>query len=134
MIIEAFEASGVPVNDIVACGGLPERNRLLMQIYADVTRREIPVAASPQTPALGSAMWAAVAAGSAAGGYDRIEDAAARMARLRDERYVPNPAAAAVYDELYAEYRLLHDYFGRGANDAMKRLRALRARVLAGAG
>ncbi len=134
MIIESFEASGVPVHDLVACGGLPERNRLLMQIYADVTRRTISVAESPQTPALGSAMWAAVAAGTAAGGYDRIEGAAAQMARLRDERYVPDPAAAAIYDELYAEYRLLHDYFGRGANDAMKRLRALRARTLAGAG
>jgi L-ribulokinase len=134
MIIESFEASGVPVHDLVACGGLPERNRLLMQIYADVTRREIAVAESPQTPALGSAMWAAVAAGAASGGYDRIEDAAAQMARLRAERYVPDPAAAAVYDEIYAEYRLLHDYFGRGANDAMKRLRGLRARTRAGAG
>ncbi len=105
MIVESFEASGVPVNDIVACGGLPERNRLLMQIYADVTKRRISVAASPQTPALGSAMWAAVAAGADAGGYDRIEDAAASMARLRDERYEPDAARAAVYDELYAEYR-----------------------------
>jgi L-ribulokinase len=105
-----------------------------MQIYADVTKRTISVAASSQTPALGSAMWAAVAAGSAAGGYDRIEDAAVRMARLRDEHYAPDPAAAAVYDELYAEYRLLHDHFGRGANDAMKRLRALRARTLESAG
>jgi L-ribulokinase len=134
MIIESFEASGVPVTDIVACGGLPERNRLLMQIYADVTRREIRVAESPQTPALGSAMWAAVAAGADAGGFDRIEDAAARMARLRDERYVPDAARAAVYDELYAEYRTLHDTFGRGANDVMKRLRAIRARALGSAG
>ena len=94
MIVESFETSGVPVNDLVACGGLPERNRLLMQIYADVTKRRISVAASPQTPALGSAMWAAVAAGAAAGGYDRIEDAAARMARLRDERYEPDAAGA----------------------------------------
>jgi L-ribulokinase len=134
MIVESFETSGVPVNDIVACGGLPERNRLLMQIYADVTKRRISVAASPQTPALGSAMWAAVAAGADAGGYDRIEDAAASMARLRDERYEPDAARAAVYDELYAEYRSLHDYFGRGANDAMKRLRAIRARALEAAG
>jgi L-ribulokinase len=134
MIIDSFETSGVPIHDIVACGGLPERNRLLMQIYADVTGREILVAASPQTPALGSAMWAAVAAGSAAGGYDRIEEAAVRMARLSDARYVPDPAATAIYEELYAEYRTLHDYFGRGANDAMKRLRALRARVIATGG
>jgi L-ribulokinase len=134
MIVESFEASGVPIRDLVACGGLPERNRLLMQIYADVTKREISVAASPQTPALGSAMFAAVAAGVAAGGYDRIEDAAARMAQLRDERYVPDPARSAVYDELYAEYRILHDTFGRGGNDAMKRLRAIRARALEAGG
>ena len=132
MIVESFEASGVPIHDLVACGGLPDRNRLLMQIYADVTKREISIAASPQTPALGSAMFAAVAAGAAAGGYDRIEDAAARMAQLRDERYVPDASRAAVYDELYAEYRILHDTFGRGGNDAMKRLRAIRDRALTG--
>jgi L-ribulokinase len=128
-IIESFEAAGVPIRDIVACGGLPDRNRLLMQIYADVTGREISIAASAQTPALGSAMWAAVVAGSINGGYDSIADASSAMAHLRDERYSPDPAAAAVYDELYAEYRLLHDYFGRGGNDAMKRLRSIRDRA-----
>jgi L-ribulokinase len=131
MIVEAFEAKGVSIGEIVACGGLPERNRLLMQIYADVTRREMPVAASSQTPALGSAMFAAVAAGSAAGGYDSIEEAAGRMAHLRDERYVPNEERARVYDDLFAEYRLLHDTFGRGENDVMKRLRAIRSRAVA---
>ena len=74
-------------------------------------------------------MWAAVAAGAAKGGYDTIEDAVEKMAYLRDEHYVPDPAAAAVYDELYAEYELLHDYFGRGTNDVMKRLRAIRDRA-----
>jgi L-ribulokinase len=132
MIIESLEESGVPVNDIVTCGGLPDKNKLLMQIYADVTRRELSIAASSQTPALGSAMWAAVAAGAEAGGYDRIEDAAAAMAKLRDEHYRPDPAAAAVYDELYAEYKTLHDYFGRGDNDVMKRLRAIRDRAREG--
>jgi len=129
-IIESFEASGVPIKDIVACGGLPAKNKLLMQIYADITRREFSIAASDQAPALGSSMWAAVAAGAAKGGYDSIEEATARMAHLRDEHYVPDPVAAAVYDELYAEYVLLHDYFGRGANDVMKRLRAIRDRAL----
>jgi L-ribulokinase len=128
VIVEAFEGSGVAVNEIVACGGLPERNRLLMRIFADVTGREIAVAASSQTPALGSAMFAAVAAGSAAGGYDTIEEAAARMAHLGETRYRPDPARGRVYDELFAEYRALHDHFGRGGNDVMKRLRALRTR------
>ena len=79
-------------------------------------------------------MYGAVAAGTAAGGYDNIEEAAAQMAHLKDERYSPMPRGAAVYDQLYAEYLLLHDYFGRGANDVMKRLRAIRARALESAG
>ena len=129
-IIDAFDANGVAVDEIVACGGLPERNRLLMQIYADVTGREFRVAASSQTPALGSAMFGAVAAGGNEGGYDGIVEAASRMARLGEERYVPDPAHRAIYDELYQEYRTLHDYFGRGANDVMKRLKSIRARAL----
>ena len=65
VIVDAFESAGVRVDGIVACGGLPERNRLLMQIFADVTGREFAVAASGQAPALGSAMFGAVAAGAA---------------------------------------------------------------------
>jgi hypothetical protein len=76
------------------------------------------------------AMHGAVAAGKAAGGYDSIVEAAQHMARLRDELYTPNPEAKAIYDRLYSEYVTLHDYFGRGANDAMKRLKALKAEVL----
>ena len=118
VIIDAFESAGVPVNEIVACGGLPERNKLLMQIYADVTGREFAVAASKQTPALGSAMFGAVAAGAAAGGYDSIVDASQHMAHLGREPYRPVAAHHAVYDELYREYVRLHDLFGRGGGDA----------------
>ncbi len=89
MIIDAFEAAGVPVDEIVACGGLPERNKLLMQIYADVTGREFAVAASGQTPALGSAMFGAVAAGAAAGGYDSIVDAVATRWRISRDETLP---------------------------------------------
>ena len=131
VIVEAFERAGMAIEEVVACGGLPERNPLLMQIYADVTGREFKVAASTQAPALGSAMFGAVAAGAAAGGYATILDAAGRMARLKAESYRPNPAHRAVYDDLYAEYLALHDYFGRGANDVMKSLKAIRARALA---
>jgi L-ribulokinase len=130
VIVDGFEAAGVAVNEIVACGGLPDRNRLLMQIYADVTGRQIAVAASSQTPALGSAMFAAVAAGPGAGGYDSIEEAALRMAGLRGERYLPDEGRGRVYDELFAEYVSLHDHFGRGGNEVMKRLRAIRARAI----
>ncbi|MFD0713884.1 ribulokinase [Paenibacillus sp. GCM10027626] len=125
-IIEAFTESGIEVEELVACGGLPQRNRLIMQIYADVTGREIKIADSVQTAALGAAMFGAVAAGSAAGGYDSIVEAAAKMARLREETYKPNPAHTAVYDELYKQYLELHDYFGRGASGVMKRLKELK--------
>jgi L-ribulokinase len=133
VICDSFAASGIAIDDIVACGGLPERNKFLMQVYADVTGRRIRLSASAQTPALGSAMWAAVAAGAKAGGYDRIEDAAARMAHLRDEAYEPIPAHYTIYDRLYREYVRLHDYFGRGENDVMKTLRRIRAESTAAA-
>jgi L-ribulokinase len=132
VIVDAFEAAGVEVAEIVVCGGLPQRNKLLMQIYADVTGRELTVATSTQTPALGSAMFAAVAAGSQLGGYDSIVDASQRMARPGEERYLSVASHHAVYDDLYREYLRLHDYFGRGANEVMKRLKQIQLGAHAG--
>jgi len=125
VIIEAFEGRGVPVTELVAAGGLPEKNKLLVQIYADVTGRSLRLAGSPQAPALGSAMHAAVAAGI----YPNIEAAAEKMGKLKAEVVHPIAENTAVYDQLYADYRILYDYFGRGANDVMKRLKATRRAV-----
>ncbi|GIP48336.1 ribulokinase [Paenibacillus sp. J53TS2] len=125
-IVDAFDQNGVRVDALYACGGLPQKNRLLMQIYADVTNREIFVADSKQTPALGAAMFAAVAAGEAAGGYDSILDAAGKMARVKEETFKPIPAHVEVYEKLYQEYSQLHDYFGRGENNVMKRLKRIK--------
>lgn len=126
IIIETFQKNGVPIHELVACGGLPEKNKLLMQIYADVIGLPIKVSASKQTPALGSAMFGAVAAGKGSGGYDSIYDAAKVMAHLKDEIYLPNTENQKMYEKLYAEYIILHDYFGRGANDVMKRLKNIK--------
>jgi L-ribulokinase len=127
-IIESLESAGVSVDRVVACGGLPERNELLMQLSADITGREFDVAASSQAPAVGSAMYGAVAAGAAAGGFDSIADAATAMVRPHRRTYRPNPDAHAVYDELFADYMTLHDHFGRGGDDVMRRLRSIRDR------
>jgi L-ribulokinase len=132
IIIETFEENGVPVHEMVACGGLPEKNPLLMQIYADVTGRPFKVSASSQTPALGSAMFGAVAAGAQAGGYATIADASHAMARLKDRVFEPIEANRVAYDALYREYVKLHDYFGRGGNNVMKTLKALRSQARAG--
>ena len=128
-IIDAFEASGVAVSELIIAGGLL-RNQLLMQIYADVTRRPLSLVASEQAPALGSAIHAAVAAGA----YPDVPTAAAAMGKMRGGAFKPDPVSADTYDQLYAEYVALHDYFGRGANDVMHRLRALRNRTRAGDG
>ncbi|MDX1991215.1 MAG: ribulokinase [bacterium] len=125
-IIEAFEACGIAVTALVAAGGLPDKNALLRQIYADVTGRTLQLAGSSQSPALGSAMHAAVAAGI----YPDIRAAADKMGKLKDEVVTPIPENQAVYEELYAEYKRLYDYFGRGANDVMKRLKKIRNHAL----
>ena len=125
VIIEAFESAGLPVTELIAAGGLI-KNELIMQIYTDVTRRPLSVIGSDQGPALGSAIHAAVAAGA----YPDVPAAAKAMGKLHREVYAPDPGRASAYDELYAEYVTLHDYFGRGGNDAMHRLRAVRDRVL----
>ncbi len=121
VIIESFEAAGIPVNEVVACGGLPERNTLLMQIYADVTGRTFSVAASKQAPALGSAIFAAVAAGV----YDTILEASEHMTQPSQEAYLPDQGRRSAYELLYREYLHLHDLFGRGGEDVMRRLKRI---------
>jgi len=129
VIVEAFEDNGVPVKALYACGGIAKKNPMLMQIYADVLGREIHVARSTQASALGSAMYGATAAGKAAGGYDSIGDAAREMGGADEKSYHPIAENHAVYTELYAEYVKLHDYFGRGENDVMKTLKAIKKRT-----
>lgn len=129
MIVDTFKENGVPITHLYAAGGIAEKDAMMMQIYSDVTNMEIRISASAQTPALGSAMFGAVAAGSSNGGYDSIIDAAKVMGKVKDIVYRPIPENVAVYDKLYAEYKQLHDYFGRGDNDVLKRLKTLKKEV-----
>jgi L-ribulokinase len=132
-IIERLREYGVPVDRVVCCGGIAEKNPLFMQIYADVIGHPMLVAGSPQTPALGSAISAAVVAGA----HGSFEAAQEKMTSLKEKRYTPDPAAKRVYDELYDVYRELHDGFGGVAGakadfpSLMKRLLALRERETA---
>lgn len=123
MIIDTFEKNGVLIRELYACGGIAEKNSMVMQIYADVLGREIKISDSPQAPALGAAMFGAVAAGAENGGFDTTAAAARVMAKVRKETYIPVPIHTEVYTKLYEEYKLLHDYFGRGVNGVMKRLK-----------
>ncbi len=129
MIIDTFEENGISIKELYAAGGIAEKDEMMMQIYSDVTNREIRISASAQTPALGSAMFGAVAAGAGRGGYDSIVDAARVMAKVKDRFYRPIPENVSVYEKLYREYKLLHDYFGKGGNDVMKRLKEIKKSI-----
>lgn len=124
-IIQTFNESGVPVKEFIAAGGLI-KNTFVMQIYADVLNMPITIIKSAQGPALGSAIHAAVAAGA----YANVQVAAAAMGGVATERYQPNSASAAIYDELYQHYNKLYEEFGH--NGAMHSLRAIRDRALTG--
>jgi len=127
----------VPINRIVTCGGIAEKNPLFMQIYADVTNTRLEVSRSAQTCALGAAIFGAVVAGKAAGGYDTTEEAQAAMTGVKDIVYEPSSSDAhPVYAALYELYRRLHDAFGVAGTvddlaDVMKKLLDIKARVSA---
>nr|HML47450.1 ribulokinase [Clostridia bacterium] len=128
IIVENYRQSGLPVESIYASGGISQKNAMAMQIYADVLNMPIRIAGAAQGPALGSAIFGAVAAGAFAGGYDDVFEAARHMGKADNRVYEPIEANARTYDALFAEYRTLHDYFGRGENDVMKRLKQIKTR------
>jgi len=124
VILDAFRTSGVPVDEVVVAGGLV-RNPLLMQIYADVLRMPLSVVDSPQAAALGAAIHGAVAAGV----FPDVPAAARVMGKVRRDVHRPDEERAAGYDALFAEYRALHDHFGRQTS-MMRRLRALKREAI----
>ena len=131
-IINRFEEYGVSVRQVVNCGGIAEKNPLVMQIYADVTGRPMKISRSAQTCALGAAIAGAVVAGKPAGGHANFADAQQAMTALKAKVFKPDPAAHAVYRELYTLYRQLHDCFGTDAwkgdcSNVMKKLLEIRA-------
>jgi L-ribulokinase len=123
VILDAFAAGGVPVTELFVAGGLM-KNPLVMQVYADVTRKPLHLIGSEQGPALGSAIHAAVAAGA----YPDVFAASKAMGRATRDAYVPDAARAEAYDALYERYVRLHDHFGRGGDDVMHALRRIRPR------
>lgn len=132
-IIKRIEEYGVPVNEIVNCGGLAAKNPLLMQIYADVTGRPMSISRSDQTCALGAAIFGAVAAGRKAGGFATVGEAQKAICGVKPQVFTPNKADHSIYSNLYRLYRELHDAFGTTAwrgklNHVMKDLIAIRER------
>ena len=118
VIVEQYEKSGIGINSICAAGGIAQKDEMMMQIYADVLGREIRIAGSTQAGALGSAIYASVAAGV----YTDVKTAASRLSMPDAKTYQPIPENARAYEILYREYKKLHDYFGK-ENPVMETLR-----------
>lgn len=130
MILDAFRENGIEIHRFLASGGIPGKNPMAMQIYADVLRIPVQLAGTTQGAAMGAAIYGAAAAGTERGGYGSVHEAAKKMGKVQDMIYQPDPEAAGVYDLLYEEYRRLYDLFGRGENDVMKRLKGLKGTIL----
>ena len=114
------------MNKIVLSGGIPSKNPLIVQIYADILNRPVKVCASDQACALGAAILGIAAASEAVTGYKDANEIAAKLGKVQDKVYTPDPKQADIYDGLYADYLTLHEYFGKGGNDVMRRLNQLR--------
>jgi len=126
IIIDTFKENGVDIHTLYAAGGIAKKDSFMMQIYSDVIGMDIKIVKSDQAPALGSAMFGSVAAGKEKGGYTSIFEAANKMGEVMEKYYTPNKVNEEVYKKLYNEYKILHDYFGKGENDVMKRLKNIK--------
>ena len=124
-IADNYARAGIPVRELFMTGGISQKNPLVMQICADVLRKPLWIVPGSSGSALGSAIYAAAAAGARAGGYDTPAEAQRAMAPRPERQVLPEEKNAAVYDRLYQEYMSLHDCFGRGGNQVMRRLKAL---------
>ncbi|HEX2702238.1 MAG TPA: FGGY-family carbohydrate kinase, partial [Solirubrobacteraceae bacterium] len=127
-IVDNFEEHGLPLDQLVACGGIAEKSPLTMQLLADTSGRRVLVPGSTEIPARGAALFGAVAAGPEAGGFSDIMAAIDALAPGTGATYEPEPAAVAVYDELYALYRQLHDTLGRDQVELLHTLKRIRER------
>ncbi|HET6872860.1 MAG TPA: ribulokinase [Sporolactobacillaceae bacterium] len=125
LIMDTYKNKGIEIKEIYATGGIPHRNRLLMQIYADVTNKTIKLSRTTLTTAIGAAMLGAVAAGKENGGYGSIIEASENMSSPSEVVFQPIPQNVLVYEKLYEEYVTLHTYFGQGVNPVMKKLKQL---------
>ncbi|MBQ3075579.1 MAG: ribulokinase, partial [Clostridia bacterium] len=119
-ILENYENAGVPVDQLYATGTI-SKSPFMMQAFSDVLGKEIKLVASQNGPALGSAIFAA-----AASGHLSLVQATEKLGKTKEEFYKPNFERKLLYDKLYREYCTLHDYFGRGINPVLKKLKALR--------
>ena len=126
LIVEEFEKAGIAIDSIVMSGGIPLKNPMLVQIYADILNREIRVCQTTQAGAVGAAILGVAAASSEVTGYHSLVEVTQKLGKKGNKVYKPQQDNIDAYNQLYSEYITLYEYFGKGANDVMKRLNGMR--------
>ena len=128
-IVKTFKENGVEVNEFYAAGGISQKNSLMMQIYADVLDMPVFIVDTEQGPALGSAIFAAVAAGKEAGGYDDIIEASENMGKVKEEHYTPIKENVEAYERIFNQYEELHNFFGLNSK-VMKEMKSIKEETI----
>jgi L-ribulokinase len=105
-IVERFVAQGIPVKGLIGLGGVAKKSPYIMQVMVDVLNMPIRIHKSEQTCALGAAMFAATAAGV----YEKVEDAMHAMGQGFDATYTPNESRVAYYQKRYEQYKNLGQF------------------------
>jgi L-ribulokinase len=105
-IVERFVAQGIPVKGLIGLGGVAKKSTYIMQVMVDVLNMPIRIHKSEQTCALGAAMFAATAAGV----YEKVEDAMHAMGQGFDATYTPNASRVAYYQKRYEQYKNLGQF------------------------
>lgn len=126
LIVEEFEKAGIAIESIVMSGGIPLKNPMLVQTFANILNREIRVCQTTQAAAVGAAVLGIAAASSEVTGYQGLADISDKLGKKGERVYRPNQENVEAYNKLYEEYVTLHEYFGKGANHVMKRLNKMR--------
>lgn len=129
VIVENFINNGVEINELVICGGIAVKSPLLMQLYADICKLPITVKDSTEIPARGAAMFGAVAAGSAAGGFASIQEASMRLNLPVLRKYAPNSGDESIYENLYRIYIKIYQYFGVDELSILHNLKNIRLTI-----
>jgi L-ribulokinase len=124
-IMDNFTEHGIPLDEIVACGGIAERSPLTMQLLADTSGRPVHVPSWREIPARGAALFGAVAAGV----YEDISAAIDATRPDTSRTYTPDDTAKRVYDGVYDIYRRLYDILGSSQVELMHGLKRIRART-----
>jgi L-ribulokinase len=130
-ILQVFDESGISIDELYACGGLAEKNKLLMQLFADITGKNVHVVSVPHTCAMGAAVLAAVAAGKEQGGWNSINEAIQKMIHYDNEVYKPIPENQTIYHQIFEVYDGLHYEFAQ-KNSPVKALLAIQRNLAAG--